>query len=130
MAMTQKQANIIAQAKLDGKTQEEACRLAGIGVRNAAKTCNSPRVLEEIARIQVEREKAEAPINKANGVKEPMTLQEYQAFLESRMLDEGNKDSARYAEMYGKTIRAFVDKVEVEQSVSYAEILSKRKKKS
>ena len=123
-----KQIDILARALLEGKTQVEACALAGLSITNSTRTCSNHKVQARMTEIEAEQERKEQQRDLALGVKEPMTIKEYQAFLEKRMLDENNKDSARYAEMYGKTIRAFTEKLEVEQSVSFADILSKRKK--
>ena len=116
----------LAHALLDGKTKVDACKMAGLSYTNATRTCSNRKVIARMAQIQAEKELINAKRDKLIGAKEPLTLREFQMFLETRMLDPNNKDASRYAEMYGKTIHAFTEKIELDTNVSYADMLNDR----
>lgn len=124
--ITDKQVNILLQAVDQGKTQAEACILAGLDPSHSTRTFASKRVVQRRLELDAERRLRERIAN--TGVEEPLTLREFQAEVKARMLDPNNREAAKYFEMYGKTIRAFTDKVEIEETTSYADVLAKRKK--
>lgn len=128
--LTDKQIDTLLQAVDMGKSRKEACILVGLDPTNATRVFSNPRVIQRRQELDAEIKDKERERIANIGVEEPLTLPEFQFEIKKRMLDPNNKDAARYFEMYGKTIRAFTDRLEVEQTVSYADVLAKRARKN